>query len=429
MTARSVPKRFGMNAGRLVVLVGLLLAGCSNAPGASSPVAPSSSTGFASPSPTSAPVSPSSSPATTSASCAVADAGPSTPVVAPDGTTYEMALGRDADGNVQWTLVATNVRGVSGTGWREALDPCWQPQGLIDTEIVIAADSTVYVVLGHRVGAGWDGSSDLERLVTAGPDGVRATLPMRDRHQLFTSPDGTVYIFSLDKSDWTSSLAALGPDGRQRAGWPFTSKQPLSNPAFGADGTVYLAQGTFGSEHKDSEGQIVALGPDGRMQPGWPYVIQGRLVEMTECGEDIFYPPRSPSIAPDGSLYDAFHNGIYMVGPDGQAKPGWPYLLPTGLSVPCEGGSQFAPIRTTDGRIYLPLDDGVSSQRSEITCLLPDGAACPGWPVSLPEGTAVYRFSVNEHGIVHAEPWLADGCGPEGTDSRIDIRPDGSIIE
>ena len=272
MTARSVPKRFGMNAGRLVVLVGLLLAGCSNAPGASSPVAPSSSTGFASPSPTSAPVSPSSSPATTSASCAVADAGPSTPVVAPDGTTYEMALGRDADGNVQWTLVATNVRGVSGTGWREALDPCWQPQGLIDTKVVIAADGTAYVVVGHRVGVGWDDSSDLERLVTAGPDGVRATLPMRDRHQLFTSPDGTVYIFSLDYADWTSSLAALGPDGRPKAGWPFTSKEPLSVPAFGADGTVYLAQTTYGPQATDSGGQIIALRPDGRMQPGWPHV-------------------------------------------------------------------------------------------------------------------------------------------------------------
>ena len=365
----------------------------------------------------------------------MADAGASTPAVAPDGTTYKIVPGVDAVGNAQWSLVATNVRGVGGTRWREAFDPCWQPIGLTSSEqpeIVMGADGTVYVVLGHRVGAGWDGSSDRQRLVAAGPDGVRAT-QLHAGSQLFTSPDGTVYIFSHD-IDWTdghrsSSLAALGPDGRPKAGWPFTSKEPLSVPAFGADGTVYLAQTTYGPQATDSGGQIIALGPDGRMQPGWPHVPPGNLTLLGLCGENLYFPPRSPSIAPDGSLYDAFDNGIYMVGPDGQAKPGWPYLLPTGLSVPCEGGSQFAPIRTTDGRIYLPLDDGVSSQRSEITCLLPDGTLCPGWPVSLPDGTAVCRFSVNEHGIVHAEPWLADGCGPEGTDSRIDIRPDGSIIE
>jgi hypothetical protein len=62
-------------------------------------------------------------------------------------------------------------------------------------------------------------------------------------------------------------------------------------------------------------------------------------------------------------------------------------------------------------------------------CLLADGTGCPGWPVTLPEGTAVYGFSVDGKGIVHVEPWLADGSGPADIGSRIDIHPDGSIIE
>jgi hypothetical protein len=362
----------------------------------------------------------------------VADAGPSTPVVASDGTTYEIVPGVDAVGNAQWSLVATNVRGVSGTGWREAFDPCWQPIGLTSSEqpeIVMGADGTVYVVLGHRVGAGWDGSSDLRRLVAAGPDGVRAALQPPAGSQLFTSPDGTVYTFSVAYPDWTSSLAALGPEGRPRAGWPFTSKAPVSDPVFGADGTVYLAQVTYDAEAKDEESRIIALRPDGRMQPGWPHVLPGHLAWMGECGENPIDFPRAPSIAPDGSLYDAFSGGIYMVGPDGQAKPGWPYLLPTGMQVPCVDSGVAAPILTTDGRIYLPLDDGASSQRSEIMCLLPDGTLCAGWPVSLPDGTAVYGFSVDGKGIVHVQPWLADGSGPADISSQIDIRPDGTIVE
>ena len=59
------------------------------------------------------------------------------------------------------------------------------------------------------------------------------------------------------------TVAALGPDGNAKPGWPFTTTDLTSWPVYGPDGTVYLAQTT------DAGDRLIALG---RRREG-----QGRL--------------------------------------------------------------------------------------------------------------------------------------------------------
>jgi hypothetical protein len=218
------------------------------------------------------------------------------------------------------------------------------------------------------------------------------------------------------------TIAALGPDGHPRPGWPYTTTAPSSWPVFGADGTVYLAQST------QSGDRIIAVGLDGKIKQGWPYRVLGEL-EWTVCGAGCANVPDAPGIAPDGSIYDNFISGVFLVGADGRSRPGWPYLLPKGTSVPsaCRGGTPgcegFDPLLTSDGRIYLPrLDERYATAHDDILCLMLDGTFCPGWPVRLPAGKFADEFSVDQRRIVHVD-LLGNDAGSLG------IRRDGTIVD
>ena len=119
--------------------------------------------------------------------------------------------------------------------------------------------------------------------------------------------DGTVY--AIDDVD---GLAAFGPDGRARPGWPYEPAHGFAghfctvdaasgtSPVLGPDGRVYAA--VVGASDADGEPltlQIVALDPTGRVMPGWPFmlpgtargevqllgVVDGRLyVSLSRCG-------------------------------------------------------------------------------------------------------------------------------------------------
>lgn len=146
-------------------------------------------------------------------------------------------------------------------------------------------------------------------------------------------------------------------------------------------------------------------------------------------------------VAPDGSAFDSFVTGIYMVGPDGRAAFGWPYLLPADThNISCclgdtPGRENHRPVRTESGRVYLPRrDERHDAQHDDLMCLLADGTICPGWPVRFADGTWIdgwwtdeqgaYHegFAVDERGVVHvrlndftgAEPWSAY-VQPDGT--------------
>ena len=346
------------------------------------------------------------------------------PAVAPDGTTYAIVPGMDDAYNSQWSIVATNAGGTPGTGWRHELEPCWEPGW---PGIVVGSDTTAYTAWSYRVGGNWTDDEPAE-LVVAGPEGVRTR--MQSPGDIEQAPDGTVFVSSMEADEdgpheptfRSMSVAALGPDGNPKPGWPFTTTDASSRPVYGPDGTVYLAQST------DSGDRILALGPDGRMKAGWPYVLPGKL-EWTICGAGCANVPDAPLIAPDGSIYDNFLSGIYVVGADGRPRKGWPYLLPKETWVPsacrqdtpgCEG---FDPVLTDEGRIYLPRTDGrYATEHDDMMCLLLDGSLCPGWPVRLPG--SVGNFEVGARGTVHV--WvIAERDGPN---PQIEITPDGTIL-
>lgn len=346
------------------------------------------------------------------------------PVLAPDGTTYELVPSMDDEYNSQWLVVADNLRGVTGTGWRHRLEPCWEPDW---PGVVAGSDATAYATWSYRVGGKWTDDAPAE-LVVVGPEGVRSKA--QSPGSIEQAPDGTVFATRMEVNYEVSheptfrsmTIAALGPDGFPRAGWPFTTTDPSSWPVFGADFTVYLAQTT------DSADRIIALGPDGQVKPGWPYAVPGEL-EWTVCGAGCANVPESPGVAPDGSVVFYLDAGIYLIRPDGGVKDGWPYLLPKGTSIPMPApvdtpaAGAFRAVIGSDGRIYMPRADGrYSTPHDDMMCLLLDGTLCPGWPVRLPHEVQGYRL--DESGTLQVELNAGDGSWPV-----ITILPDGTIVE
>ena len=346
---------------------------------------------------------------------------PPKPVVAPDGTTYELVPTMDSAYNSQWSIVTSNIGGRPGTGWTYPLERCWEPG-----ETLVGNDGTTYITWWYQVGEEWAGKP--AELVVLGPEGVRTR--MQSPGYIEQAPDGTLFVSSMEVDEdgpheptfRSMSVVALGPDGNPKPGWPFTTTDPSSRSEYGPDGTVYLTQST------DAGDRLIALDANGQIKAGWPYAIPGAL-EWTICGAGCANVPDAPLIAPDGSIYDNFLSGIYVVGADGRPRKGWPYLLPKETWVPsacrqdtpgCEG---FDPVLTDEGRIYLPRTDvRYATEHDDMMCLLLDGSLCPGWPVRLPG--SVGNFEVGAGGTVHV--WvIAERDGPN---PQIEITPDGTIL-
>jgi LysM repeat protein len=330
-------------------------------------------------------------------------------VVAPDGTTYDVVAGEDPEFNGQWTIVATNAGGVPGAGWRRVLEKCWEPY-----QAVVGRDATAYLSVAYRTGEPSEVFVQPGRLIVAGPEGYRGGRPLEWDH-LERAPDGTVFAIRTEAPhesyDFLSmSVAALGPAGNAKAGWPFTTTDLTSWPSYGPDGTIYLAQ------TNDAGDWIIALGPDGKVKEGWPYAVPGEL-NWTVCGAGCPNVPDKPRVAADGTVYDSFisnvhavehgqqASGVYVVGSDGQPKEGWPYVLPKGTSIPssCRGElygcPPFDPLMADDARIYMPwYDERSGAPHDDLVCLTPGGTLCPGWPVLLPGATD--DFEIDEHGNV-----------------------------
>lgn len=358
-------------------------------------------------------------------SCLPTTADPPTPLVASDGTTYAFTEGIDANRRAQWSIVASNLGGVAGTGWRRSLDACWEPgwSWLWAT----GSGGTAYVTAAYRELDALD--ADRLRLIALGPDGIRAVRDVpTGLRRLLAAPDGTVYSVTdeIDSADpmtvHGSSLAALDPTAKPKAGWPFRSATAISDPVFGSDGTLYLGQSMPG------EDRIMALGSDGQPRPGWPHVIPGELATST-VDHSYYSVPRSPSIDAEGWLYDAFNSGVYFLGPDGRPKTGWPYVMPpdTTLPWPPNDGSPllspFMPVLTPDGRVYLPRsDERTANRHTDLVCLLVNGSLCPGWPVRLPpEANQGLEFRVGrDAGVTVSTPysWYP----------ATRIRPDGTLL-
>ena len=344
---------------------------------------------------------------------ACADMQPeSTRVVTRDGTTYDLVV--DEGGSGTCSILATNVHGVAAAHRRIRLDAAMSA-ALLRT---VRGDADTLFVFLDGGGLATDAPS-WYRLLVIGPEGIRADIATA--WELEKSPAGTWYLRSQvlesDGSVRTTSLAALGQDGRPSKGWPYTVKGDLGWPIFAGDGTAYLAQSTADGH------ALVALSPAGALLRGWPAAIPG---EVPRSWTGL----RAPRIADDGSLYDAFATGVYWFGRDGKPKPGWPYVMPGGMSTSSWpfgiGGEPFGPLRTSDETTYLPVTVA-NVARQKILCLRADASACPGWPARLPDGWFPSwwpgQVALDAQGSLQLRLWSY----PEGDLRRdVTIRRDGT---
>lgn len=410
----------------MVALATIALAASCGAEPSPSPTAPSvapSDAAVTTPAPARSPrVPPSSLPsvaptATASADLAGCPTGWDSPthVVAPGGTTYDaVADGVGDDGRPACSLIASTIRGVPGTGWSLRLDSPLE-------RVMLGEGDTLFVLLVHATMGGFVDAPRPSRLLVVGPEGIRADVATA--WNLDNAPSGTMYLRSQevapDGSARTSSLAALGRDGVPMKGWPYTVSGDLGWPAFGSDGTAYLTQST-------AQGYaLTGLAPDGMARPGWPVAIPGE-VPWTWTGL------RSPTIADDGSLYDAFANGIYWIGADARPKPGWPYVMPRGMRTASQehfglDTPAFRPLIAADGTMYLPATHDVTPiAHVEILCLRPDATACPGWPARQPEGWLASEFALGAAGVALLK--LGRLAGDRASWRNVTIRPDGTQL-
>jgi outer membrane protein assembly factor BamB len=195
--------------------------------------------------------------------------------------------------------------------------------------------------------------------------------------QVLNSPvavgsDGSVYAGSQG-----GKLYAFNPDGSQK--WVFDAgvNQPVSSPAIGVDGTIYILWGSF-------SGYLGAINPDdGALK--W----QSSRIE----GDNDF----SPCIGPDGTIYagtelssTGFNAGyLYAFNPDGTLK--WSTST---------AGIRSTPVLGDDGSLYV----GSYTRCLNINCPNP-------YAIVAFNSDGIERWSLDAGGLVDSSPAI----GLDGT--------------
>ncbi len=207
-------------------------------------------------------------------------------------------------------------------------------------------------------------------------------------------------------------LAALGPTGRPKSGWPYSTPVPASDPTFGQDGHVYLVTGyvdRWPTEVAPAQRVhlVVALDPDGKARPGWPYALPASVHPQSALdapGEISVGEP--PVVGADGTIFVSaargeLHSGddlVYALTPDGRLKPGWPFattlsnafLAEELVGVAGATPGTLPPVPGAGGIVYVATRvGGMPSAHDEVVALGPDGTVQPGWPFALPARAGV----------------------------------------
>jgi outer membrane protein assembly factor BamB len=179
--------------------------------------------------------------------------------------------------------------------------------------------------------------------------------------------DGTIYVGS--GFFWTSGgitgLYAISPQGRTN--WIFTAGGAVRcSPAIGPDGTIYVTS---------LDGNLYSVSPAGRTN--WVFRTSAQYLS-------------SPALGADGNIYVFVNNfagnKLYSARPDG--KTNWIFRMGTGSSA---RPAQFpAPAIGPDGTIYSgALDTNVYAIRPNglTNWMFPLGAATYSSPALGPDGT------------------------------------------
>ena len=190
-----------------------------------------------------------------------------------------------------------------------------------------------------------------------------------------------------------SELAAYDPAGRLLAGWPVTLPGDLVDSRDGAPPYLVASDGTVAALYWDTQAGrrfVTLLGPDGRPRPGWPVGVPAEMdgwsLRLDALAPDGRVVLRSHEPWPGGDLpLVGLCAQVLAISLDGSIPDGWPVAFDVPLSDVVAAADGLLHAIAGDVQYAWQGDDWAGGPYTVIA-LRPDGTAPPGWPVVLPAG-------------------------------------------
>jgi hypothetical protein len=261
----------------------------------------------------------------------------------------------------------------------------------------------------------------------SGREGAHASTPKGVMPDVKLAPDGSLRLVAMGDQKLIMAIDVSGPI----PGWPLTFDLSVSQPAFGPDGRMYLAQVRSGRT------STLVVARDGEFLPIGSDPVD---VEQTEqwqgAGPDG--GPAPPVVSADGTVFlvEDRDSGLKVLAldPAGKVMAGWPYQAAVHLEWQGRCGGQdtgcgvmrTTPVVGPGNVLHLLLAAGDASKGGSIVAIGPDGAVRPGWPVVLPDTGSVFRsVVVGPDGTAYAV--ALDRVTEPTTATILAIDPDGTI--
>ena len=329
------------------------------------------------------------------------------PLVAADGSV-RLVCDADQDGDLPGKRLAFAFTpgGTLMSGW--PVDPwtgdSWQ-------QVATVVGGTLYVpgrqITGEEGTPGASVASWVNEIGAdaSGREGTRVSSPNGVMPEVEPAPDGSLRLVDTggrpgftDPGDQKLIMAidVSGPI----PGWPLTFDLSVSQPAFGPDGRMYLAQVRSGRTSTlvvARDGEFLPIGSD-------PLDIE-QTEQWSGAGPDGWLPA-PPIVSPDGTVFliEEAGSGLTVVAldPAGKVMAGWPYQAAARLELLGRCGApdtgcgvwRTAPVVGPENVLFLLLAADGPGKGGSIVAIGPDGVVRPGWPVVLPDAGSVFRSVV-----------------------------------
>jgi hypothetical protein len=261
----------------------------------------------------------------------------------------------------------------------------------------------------------------------SGREGTHLSTPKGVSPDVVLAPDGSLRVLAWADLTWIMGVDVSGPI----RGWPLTFDLSVSQPAFGPEGRMYLAQVQAGRTRTTvvaRDGEVLPIGSD-------PVDVE-QTEQWQGAGPDGGAAP--PIVSADGTtfLIEDARSRLMVVAldPAGKVMAGWPYQAAVhlewqgscGLPTTGCGIMRTAPVVGPGNVLHLLLAANGSTKGGSILAIGPDGAVRPGWPVVLPDAGSVFRsVVVGSDGTAYAV--AIDRVTEPTTATILAIGPDGTI--
>jgi hypothetical protein len=261
----------------------------------------------------------------------------------------------------------------------------------------------------------------------SGREGTRVSTPNGVMPEVKLAPDGSLRVIAMSDQKQIMAIDVSGPI----PGWPLAFDLSVSQPAFGPDGRMYLAQVKSGRTSTlviARDGQVLPIGSD-------PIDIE-QTEQWQGAGPDG--GPAPPIVSPDGTVFliEDGDSGLTVVAldPTGKVMNGWPYRAAVHLEWQGSCGAAMTgcgvfrtlPAVGPGNVLHLLLAAAGATKGGSVVAIGPDGAVRPGWPVVLPDAGSVFRsVVVGQDGTAYAV--ALDRLTEPTTATILAIDPDGTI--